>query len=196
MAKIPKAEYKTEIEIKKSRFIGMGFLINNVDEARVFLKKIKNDYPDSKHVCYGFLWGKNSTHMGMSDDGEPNGTAGRPIIEVLKGSGIENILVAVVRYFGGIKLGTGGLVKAYTEISKLVVENIPTEEYIERENKSLILPYTLYNQVKIVLETFNAEIINEEFLTDIKIDFKAAASNIEEISYEIKNISSGLLTLY
>lgn len=193
MAQIPTEKYTTEIEIKKSRFIGYGFPIESVEHARERLKELKVEYPDSRHICYAFVWGHNNSHMGMSDDGEPGGTAGRPISEVVKGSGMENLLVAVVRYFGGTKLGTGGLVKAYTEISKLVVESIDREEYIERAQVKVTIPYTLYNQIKLLLEEFECHIIREDFLTDIELEFQIDCLKTKDFQKELSDVSSGKL---
>lgn len=195
MAQIPTDKYTTEIEIKKSRFIGYGFPIDSVEHAREKLKVLKVDYPDARHICYAFVWGNNNSHMGMSDDGEPGGTAGRPISEVVKGSGMENLLVAVVRYFGGTKLGTGGLVKAYTEISKLVVENIEREEYVERSLVKITLPYTLYKPVKLQLEEFECQIVREDFLTDIEVEFQIDCLKTKELQKKLSDISSGKLSV-
>lgn len=194
MGFIPVEKYNSEIVIKKSRFIGVGYPISSVEEAREILKKLKIDYSDSRHICYGFLWGKNSTHMGMSDDGEPHGTAGLPILEVIKGSGYENILLAVVRYFGGTKLGTGGLVKAYTEISQNIIKGIKVELHIERFSASLIIPYTMYNKVKILLEDFSCIILDEEFLSDIKINFMISKYHELIFSDKLKDLSKGTLS--
>lgn len=191
MAFIPKNKFITEIEIKKSRFIGIGFPIESVDETRDILKALKKEYADSRHVCYGFLWGKNSTHMGMSDDGEPHGTAGIPILEVLKGSGYENILVAVVRYFGGTKLGTGGLVKAYTEITQNVVEGIEVEEYIERISASITVPYAIYKPIKMLMEEMMCIIIDEVFGTDIKVEFMISLEIEKQFVKKLSDISKG-----
>lgn len=195
MALRPIKKYVNDIEIKKSKFIGIGYPISSVDESRLLLKSIKLEYPDSRHICYGFLWGENSTHMGMSDDGEPSGTAGRPILEVLKGSGYENILVAVVRYFGGTKLGTGGLVKAYTEITKTIVDGISAEEYVERREVKLIFPYTLYNQIKKTIENYDYKIIDESFETDITVIFSTIIETEKDFEVDIQNISNGSISL-
>lgn len=195
MAEIPVNKYLDELEIKKSRFIGFGFPITSPEDARDKLKMLKKDYPDSRHICYAFVWGKSSTHMGMSDDGEPSGTAGRPILEVVKGSGYENILVAVVRYFGGIKLGTGGLVKAYTEITQLIVKNIEVKEYIERDNFYLSIPYNLYDMVKSSIKEFDGIIDSEEFLTNIEISLSLPIVKLDELNKRIGDISKGSLKL-
>ncbi|MGL1893743.1 MAG: YigZ family protein [Spirochaetaceae bacterium] len=195
MSLVPLGYYKTEIEIKKSKFIGIGVPISSPEEARDLLKEIRAQYSDSRHVCYCFVWGKSSTHMGMSDDGEPSGTAGRPMLEVVKGTGYENILVAAVRYFGGIKLGTGGLVKAYTQITKLVVENIKVEEFIKKIEAEFITPYGLYDVIKKVIEEFSCEILNETFLVDIRIIVNIPEINIDEFKIKIMDVSNGKIKL-
>ncbi len=194
MAEIPIGNLKREIEIKKSRFIGIGCPISSPEEARVILKDLKKEYPDSRHICYAFVWGKNSTHMGMSDDGEPNGTAGRPMLEVVKGSGYENILVAAVRYFGGIKLGTGGLVKAYTEITQLIIKNIAVEEYVEQIELYISLPYTLYEPIKKIINIFAGQINSEEFLSDIELKFSLPKNTEVEFNKKITDVSKGSIT--
>lgn len=195
MALIPTKVLSEEIEIKKSRFIGYGFPISSPDDARDKLKELKVKYPDSRHVCYAFVWGPSSTHMGMGDDGEPNGTAGRPMLEVVKGSGYENILVAVVRYFGGIKLGTGGLVKAYTEITQLVIKNIEVEEYIEKELFELVVPYPVYESIKKLVAYYKCTLIREDFHTDIVLELEIPKDSVNEITRDITDISKGKLNL-
>ena len=191
MALIPTVSIVKNIEIKKSKFIGIGYPIKDVEEARNILSGLRKEYMDARHVCYAFLWGRKSTHMGMSDDGEPHGTAGLPMLEVLKGSGYENILVAVIRSFGGVKLGTGGLVKAYTEITQEVIKNIPVEIYTEKVLLELVVPYALYNQTKIILDEFNAAVIDEIFLTEIKLNFFIAKTYENLLANRIQDISNG-----
>lgn len=196
MAFVPIKKYITDLEIKKSKFIGIGVPISSTDDAREILKELKKEYMDSRHVCYAFVWGKKSTHMGMSDDGEPSGTAGRPMLEVVKGTGYENLLVAAVRYFGGVKLGTGGLVKAYTEITKMVVDNIEVEEVIERIEVEIIIPYQLYDSVKITIEAYSGKIVEEIFLTDISLRISIIKSTSKDFDDKLMNLSNGKLSIY
>jgi len=195
MSFIPVEKYITEIVVKKSRFIGIGYPISSVEDARSIINDLKAEYSDSRHVCYGFLWGRKSTHMGMSDDGEPHGTAGSPILEVLKGSGYENILVAVIRYFGGIKLGTGGLVKAYTEIAQNVIGGIRVEEFFEKKRVNIKIPYTLYNQFKSLSDLYLCEIVFENFEIDIEIIFNINSDTFNEFNQKIIDISKGTIEL-
>ena len=111
-------ESKAEIVIKNSRFISEVFPVETQAQAREKLHEVKQKYFDATHVVHAFSVGLKSETFGMSDDGEPSGTAGRPVLDVLKGSGITNILLTVTRYFGGTLLGTGGLVHAYSESAK------------------------------------------------------------------------------
>ena len=107
-----------EIEEKKSRFIAHVAAVNTEEEALAFIEEKKKQFWDARHNCYAYVLGEQAQTMRFSDDGEPSGTAGRPILEVLVGSGIRNLVVVVTRYFGGTLLGTGGLVRAYTKAAQ------------------------------------------------------------------------------
>ena len=111
-----------EIEEKKSRFIAHVAAVNNEEEALAFIEAKKKQFWDARHNCYAYILGEQAQTMRFSDDGEPSGTAGRPILEVLMGSGIRNLVVVVTRYFGGTLLGTGGLVRAYTKAAQAGLE--------------------------------------------------------------------------
>ena len=129
---IPIENSRSELIVKKSKFISQCFFIETDKDAKAIVSSLWKEHKDARHIVYGFIYGaKNSQTMGMTDDGEPKGTAGRPVLQVLKGSSITNILCTVVRYFGGIKLGTGGLVKAYTEAAQLAVKELKVREMIE-----------------------------------------------------------------
>ena len=135
---------RSETLVKKSRFIAEIFPVKNQQDVRALLKAQKQKYADSSHVVHAFALGKNAEIMGMSDDGEPAGTAGRPVLAVLKGSGCTDILLTVTRYFGGTLLGTGGLVKAYTQAAQSVLALAHTEVFAEREEFGLRLSYEDY----------------------------------------------------
>ena len=105
---------RAELTVRKSRFLAEATPVDSVEAARALWRERKRIYADSNHVVYAFVCGPQGGVMGCSDDGEPSGTSGRPTLEVLKGSGITNVLLTVTRWFGGILLGTGGLVRAYT----------------------------------------------------------------------------------
>ena len=104
-----------ELEINKSRFIAYKLDLSSLDEVKPFLEKLKKEHKKARHVCFAYVYNKETINEKCSDDGEPGGTAGYPILNVIKKKNLTNVLVAVVRYFGGIKLGAGGLTRAYTK---------------------------------------------------------------------------------
>lgn len=122
--------FRNELVIKKSRFIASVGHTKGVDEAEAFLNKIRLEFPDARHNCHAFNAGRGNetAFIGCSDDGEPKGTAGRPMLNVLVHSGVGEITVVVTRYFGGILLGTGGLVRAYQDSVKEVLDKLPLKE--------------------------------------------------------------------
>ena len=118
--------YTATLEFKKSQFLGFGYPIDSREQLMFHVEQLRNQYPDARHVCYGYIIGDphNTTSAGFDDDGEPGGTAGKPILNVLQHKGIGNCVVIVVRYFGGIKLGAGGLTRAYSSTAQAVVDNM------------------------------------------------------------------------
>ena len=187
----PKGEAKASIEVKKSKFIARALMIKTADEAHKILMQTRAEYPDATHVVHAFRVGAGGDIFGMSDDREPHCTAGRPVLEVIKGSGITNILLMVVRYFGGTKLGTGGLVKAYTKAAKSVITVLPVEELVEKKSFSLRIPYGLYDSVKKILKKHQVIIHNEKFETDVQLEGVLPEKEFSFLQREIENLSQG-----
>lgn len=186
-------ESKAEIVIKNSRFISEVFPVETQAQAREKLHEVKQKYFDATHVVHAFSVGLKSETFGMSDDGEPSGTAGRPVLDVLKGSGITNILLTVTRYFGGTLLGTGGLVHAYSESAKEVLSICKAEPYVEKSSFSFSCDYDLYQTVKHLFEGFNISNLTENFGTDISIQGEIFLSEKNTFLEQIKNISKGTI---
>ena len=140
---IPQCQNSEELVIKKSRFIAIAQCANDRAEAMGALSKAKIDYSDASHHCWAYLIGnpQSPTSQAMSDDGEPSGTAGKPILNVLQHKSVGNIMVIVVRYFGGIKLGVGGLVRAYSSATQSVIETLVTSQYISLEELTVKINY-------------------------------------------------------
>ncbi len=130
---IPKEELETFYEVKKSTFHGRARYAATREEAMAFLEEVKQDYPDARHHCWAYLLGDPASPdtAAMSDDGEPAGTAGKPILNVLNHKNVGNVMLVVARYFGGIKLGAGGLVRAYSASAQLTMERLPTTLLIQ-----------------------------------------------------------------
>jgi uncharacterized YigZ family protein len=167
---IPAGEARIELHIKNSRFIGRAGYTPSVAEAKAFIEKVKAEEPGCTHAVYAFVigYGAAVTH-GMSDAGEPSGTAGRPALTVVKGSGLGDVTVVIVRYFGGTKLGTGGLVKAYTETTQAVLAALPVAEKVERCSVKVIIAYAFYEQVRRLVEAYQGQVETEEFATEITL---------------------------
>lgn len=186
--RVLKEERSTELIVKKSRFISIARMCNTPADVKRLVDETRAKYPDATHVVHAAVMGNQ---FSFSDDHEPKNTAGRPALEVLKGSGITNIIVLIVRYFGGTLLGTGGLVKAYGDSTKLVLDGIATEELVEKASFSLTIGYEMYENVKRILTSLNADSIKEDFGTEISISGQIPASEKDSLSSRIADLSNG-----
>jgi len=189
--RIPTATAEAQIEIKKSRFIALALPVNSLKPIREMVKEKKAEHPGAAHVVHAAVIGPSGSEYSMSDDGEPKGTSGRPALEVLKGSGITNLLVMIVRYFGGTKLGTGGLVKAYGEAVKAVLEELSTEELVEKTEFQLHLSYADHGSIQQIFQKHQVEILNEEFAMDITIQARCPDKTLQEITPLLQNATNG-----
>lgn len=163
-------ESESEFIINRSRFITNAKHIESMDEAREFIQSINKKYSDATHNCYGFISDKLGLEMRFSDDGEPQGTAGQPILEVIKKKNLKEIVVVVTRYFGGIKLGAGGLVSAYTEGAVTSLDNAKICKMVLSNVYEIVLDYTGYSVVEKMLREC-AIIIDIQYTTDVTITF-------------------------
>ena len=185
----------TEIEIKKSRFISIAYPVESLEEVKEKVILTRSLHPNATHVAHSAVVGKSGTLFSSSDDREPKNTAGRPSLEVLKGSGITNICVCTVRYFGGTLLGTGGLVKAYGDSTKEVLKIVKTEELIERESFTAVMQYDHYTLAKRLLDETTATDITEDFGVGITIKGKIPLSMHDILQKGFQNIGQGRIQL-
>lgn len=190
--RIPAEKTRTEIMVVNSRFIATAAPVFSVEEAREFVHAIRQEFSDATHNVPAFLVGfGQSVTAHCSDDGEPSGTAGRPALAVLQGSGLGDIAVVVTRYFGGTKLGTGGLVRAYTDAVKAVLEIIPLAEKVPTHTVMLVIPYSLYEQVKLLIQEFNGKVLDEDFGGDITISIQFQVEHLEPFNARMIELSKG-----
>ena len=159
---------ESEIIVKKSRFIAIAVKSESLEEVKEIVRAVRDKHTKANHVVHAAVIGKSGSLYSSSDDKEPKNTAGRPALEVLKGSGITNITVCIVRYFGGTLLGTGGLVKAYGDAVKSVLEIVKTEEMREKENLTLAFQYEYYTLLKRLFEQYSVNVVSEDFSTEIR----------------------------
>ena len=190
---ILKSSTPQEMMVKNSRFLSEVIAVSTPDEAREVWHQQKIKYDNGGHIVYAFITGPQGNIAGCSDDGEPSGTAGRPTLEVLKGSNLTNVILTTARWFGGTKLGTGGLVRAYTQAAQLALEAIETRELIPMASCSLQLPYSLYEQVKRIIQEVNFEITHEDFSNVISLVGTLPDKNFEFFSLQIRELSSGAI---
>lgn len=180
-----------EIVEKKSRFIATVEAVESEEEALAFIEKTKKTYWDARHNCSAFIIGKRGEMERCSDDGEPQGTAGKPMLEVLRGMKLCNVAVVVTRYFGGTLLGTGGLVRAYTQATKAGLEN---STIIEKCYATKVLMYTDYNgigKIQYILGQQNIKIIDSEYSDQVIITALVPEAQVENIMAEITEGTNG-----
>lgn len=147
---IPLKGEEVTYEIKKSRFIARVAHIANKEDAKDFIEQAKCDYPDARHHCWAYQFGPPHSpySAAMSDDGEPSGTAGKPILHVLQHKDIGDIMIVIIRYFGGIKLGAGGLVRAYSHAAQLVIESLIVKKEVATASVSAICDFSQEQTVR------------------------------------------------
>ena len=182
---------RVELLIRKSRFLAEATPVDSVEAARELWRERKRLYADCNHVVPAFICGPQGGVMGCSDDGEPSGTAGRPALEVLKGSGITNVLLTVTRWFGGIKLGTGGLVRAYTESAQLALADPLVAELIPLTRFTLALTYVHYETVRRRFPEFAAEITGEEFAAGVTLTGVLPSANYAAFAEAVCDLTGG-----
>jgi uncharacterized YigZ family protein len=179
----------SEIEIKKSRFIGVSYPVNDETETNDILKNIRKEYPNANHYTYAYVLGDNGIIQKASDDGEPTRTAGFPILEVIHKNELTNILVIVIRYFGGIKLGAGGLIRAYSSSATDVLsKTVLTKKITTYECKVTCSYDNLGNIDKFVRE--NTNLLDIKYDQDITFFFKITKDQFDMVKEQLFNKNS------
>ena len=175
MIKTILANSSSELDVKKSKFIANIIKITDEQDAKEKLNQIRKEYSDARHNCYAYIVYDNETKTKIeksSDDREPSGTAGIPMLTLLQKNNLVNVLIVVTRYFGGILLGTGGLVRAYTDSSKQALEAAKIIELQYGEILEYCIEYDEFEYFKYICEKNNIEIVKTEYLNNIKVTIK------------------------
>lgn len=189
---IPSKEAHEEIRVANSRFIATIAPVFSVNEARTFIQRIREEYPDAAHHVPAFVVGHGSSVTAhCNDDGEPSGTAGRPALAVLQGSGLGDAAVVVTRYFGGTKLGTGGLVRAYGDAVRAVLAVVPVAEKVATHTVVLAVPYNLFEQTRLLIGSHAGLILDETFAADITLTAQFRAERFEAFEVALQQLSHG-----
>lgn len=177
-----------------SRFIATAAPAFSVEEARAFISRIRARYADATHNVPAFLIGYGpSVTAHCTDDGEPSGTAGRPALAVLQGSGLGDVVVVVTRYFGGTKLGTGGLVHAYGEAVKAVLAVLPRAEKIPTHTVMLACEYPFYERIRLLVQQHHGELLDEDFGADVTITARFATWLLDPFQAALRELTRGAL---
>ncbi|MCR5657226.1 MAG: YigZ family protein [Butyrivibrio sp.] len=184
-----------EIVEKKSRFIANVFSVDSVQAAEEKIAEIQKKYWDARHNCYAFVIGSDFGTTRCSDNGEPSGTAGKPILEVIKGQGITNILVIVTRYFGGTLLGTGGLVRAYTQSAQAGIEASEIGEMVYGKKLRLDADYNLVGNVQYYLRNEGIELENEVYTDRVSYDITVKMEDADRIVKGLTEKTDGKLLI-
>jgi uncharacterized YigZ family protein len=180
--------------VLNSRFLACLDYVDSVAAAKEFVAGIRHRYPDASHHVPAYIVGGGaSTTEFCSDDGEPSGTSGRPLLAVLRGSGLGNAAIVVTRWFGGTLLGTGGLVKAYSEAGRLVLEKVERARLVDLERLSLTLPYALYERLRSLLADLEGIILSEDFGEAVQLSFDLPLDRIESFGQRLADLGSGSL---
>ncbi len=190
---IPAETWRREIEIERSRFITTIAHTETAEQAQAFVASIKAEFADANHNCWAYLIGPpgSTSTIGLSDDGEPHGTAGRPMLTSLTHGEIGDITAVVTRYFGGIKLGKGGLVKAYTAAVQDGLKDLPRAERVDWAELLVIIDYSLVAGLKRLLEDFEVKILEENYEMDVEYRLQLPREQVNEFCTAVTDLSCG-----
>ena len=190
---IPAAHHRVDEKIRRSHFITTVGPAATVEDARAFIKEVRAEFDSANHNCWAYVVGPpgSTGHAGMSDDGEPHGTAGRPMLTVLLHSGIGDIVAVVTRFFGGVKLGKGGLVRAYSGGVKTALETLPCCETMQMAKVELVIGYSEVTLFQRMLPEFSAEIVDSDFAVDVSYRLKMPAKHVEQFTLRITDLTNG-----
>ncbi len=181
---------ETEIDIKKSRFISHIARTETEDDARLFIQKIKKEHREATHNCSAYIIGESALIQRADDDGEPSGTAGVPILEVLKRESLYNCTVVVTRYFGGIKLGAGGLIRAYSQSAAEAVKESGKVFLVPMIPAEIVLDYTFTNKFEYFLGNENIESKEQEYTDKVTYHLMIEEPMVEKVRETLKEITS------
>ena len=193
----PGEVFRVEQTIKRSRFIASVGHTPGVEEAKAFIEQIKAEFEDARHNCWAYCAGAagSTDRIGASDDGEPHGTAGRPMLTAVTHSGIGEVTVVVTRYFGGILLGTGGLVKAYQSSVKMALEGVPTRVRTKTKRIKFSVEHRFVNQVLRKIEAVNGRILEKNFDMGADFDVEIPEDLAETFAKELEELTRGALLI-
>ena len=188
---VPAKQVETLYEIKKSKFIACAGFANSRESAMALLDSVKQRYPDARHHCWAYVFGNpnSPSSAAMADDGEPSGTAGKPILNVLQHKDIGDIMIIVTRYFGGIKLGAGGLVRAYSAAAQQAVDALEVRQEIKLEPLSVDIDFKHEQFVRYLVEQAQGKIANCNYASSVVINVELPLDALEDFRKQMAPIA-------
>ena len=180
-----------ELEVKRSKFIGLVYPIASRDDVDSILADVRRRYANASHIIYAYRIGVNGAMEYYTDAGEPSGTAGAPILKLLSSMDVSNTLVVVVRYFGGTKLGTGGLVKAYSRVAKLAIDNAGLKPLVKMVRVRVCVPYNVFERLKAAVKDAGGKILTKSFGDDVEVVFEVPQHEFDRIKLTVANLTQG-----
>jgi uncharacterized YigZ family protein len=190
---IPAERHRAEETIERSRFICTLQRVATPEDAQQFIREMNVEFPDATHNCWAYVAGPpgNSNRVGMSDSGEPHGTAGRPMLTVLLHSGVGEIGAVVTRYYGGTKLGTGGLVKAYGGVVQLALESLPLSQRVDYVELAVEFAYPGITLVQQLLPSHEAEVLAEEYRVEVRYHIRVPRPHLPALRAALADATRG-----
>ena len=190
---VPAQQHRVEQVIDRSRFICTVTRVQSSEEAQAFIKAMNAEFPDATHNCWAYVVGApgSTDRVGMSDDGEPHGTAGRPMLTVLLHSGVGEIAAVVTRYYGGTKLGTGGLVKAYGGAVQQAMAAMPRAERVDSVDVTVHVGYSAIGALQQLWPEFDAELLEQRFEVDAEFSVRVPRVRMAALERAIQNATRG-----
>ena len=193
--KIIYKEGKGEIEEKKSRFIAHVYPVQSEEQAVSYINEVKKKYWDARHNCWAYSIGEKQPALRCSDDGEPSGTAGKPMLEVLTGQELHNVVAVVTRYFGGVLLGTGGLIRAYQAAAKEGIKNSDIAQVCDGITAVITTDYNAYGKLQYICNDNNVDIIDTDFGANVTIKLAAEMSVCDTFEKKLMDTFAGNVAL-
>lgn len=189
---IPAEVTRAEIRVVNSRFIATIGPVFSVEEARAFVDQIKTEFADATHNVPAYVIGHGSSVTAhCNDDGEPSGTAGRPALAILQGSELGDVAIVISRFYGGTKLGTGGLVRAYGDAVRAVLEVTPRAEKVNTYTIIMDVPYNLLERLRLLVKAHNGRILNEDFAADVAVTAQLRVEEYTKYQSGLRDLSKG-----
>jgi uncharacterized YigZ family protein len=191
---IPAREARSEIKVINSRFIATAAPAFTVDEAKALIARVRSEFSDATHNVPAYVIGHgNSIVAHCHDDGEPSGTAGRPALAVLRGSGLGDVAVVVTRYFGGTKLGTGGLVRAYGDAVRSVLASLPRALKVATHTVVVVVPYSYFDRAQRLVAAHAGQVVGQDFSVEVALTARFPVERLPAFQGALREMSNGAL---